>query len=80
MNSKRRILSLFLIFILAVSASIVSASEAADDQIDASSIGDSISSNLEPADSSLNSVDSISTDLSSSNIELESCADDSIQC
>ena len=48
MNFKRKILLLlFLVFVLAASASIVSASGAADDQIDVSSIDDSISSDLE---------------------------------
>lgn len=92
MNSKRKILlSLFLVFVLAASASIVSASEAVDEQIGTSSIDDSISNDLNHGDSDsnnelnldysnlndLNSADSL--DLSSSNNELESNAEENVQ-
>ena len=64
MNSKRKILlSLFLVFVLAASASIASASEDADDQISSSSIDDSINSDLDSADLSLNSGDTLNNNL-----------------
>lgn len=72
MNSKRKILfSLFLVFILAASASIVSASEDANDPITASIDEDS------SLNSELNTADSISSDDSSaSEIELETSAEE----
>lgn len=85
MNSKRKILlSLFLVFVLAASASIASASEDADDQISSSSIDDSINSDLDSADLSLNSGDTLNNNLniddsSTSDIELESRAGEDIQ-
>lgn len=69
MDSMRKIfLSLFLVFVLAMSASLVSASEVADDQI---------SSSID-VDSNLNS-DLDSDDLISSEIKVESDANENIQ-
>lgn len=69
-SKKKILLSLLLVFVLAASASIASASEDVDDQISTSSIDE---------DSSLNIDDSISRDLSSSDIEVEARANDDIQ-
>ncbi len=83
MKFKRKILlSLFLVFVLAASASIASASEDADGQISSSSIDEDSSLNSADSismDSSLNSADSISMDSSSSDIEVEASGNDNVQ-